>query len=94
MSDTASWYVQMCRETIYVVVVSFFTGVVGAILITYGATASANTYEPTMGVIASVILGSLLLLAYLTMSIITVIMWRKNRASEVTQHVTLSEDRL
>lgn len=84
----------MCRETIYVVLLSFFTGVVGAILITYGATSSANTYEPTVGVIASVILGSMLLLVYLVTCIITVIMWRKNRASEVTQHVALSEDRL
>jgi hypothetical protein len=85
----------MCRESIYVAIVSFFTGVLGSILLTYGATAAKCAVgDPTLGMIAATILGAFLIFAYAIFSLITVISWRKNRLAEVTQHVTLSEERL
>jgi hypothetical protein len=84
----------MCRQTIYVAFVSFMTGVLGAILLTYGATALKYDLEPSKGIAAAVVIGCILVFAYLVYSLVVVVTWRQKRNERVTQHVTLSEESL
>lgn len=75
--------------------ISFVTGVLGTLLLTYGATAiRCDTYEPTKGMAASIIVGCILVFVYFVYSLAVAMSWRKHRQQRVTQHVALSEEGL
>lgn len=93
--EQGTWLSQICSQTIYVALISFVTGVLGAVLLTYGATAvRCDMYEPTQGMAAAIIVGCILMFAYFVFSLVVVVSWRKQRHQRVTQHVALSEDGL
>jgi uncharacterized membrane protein YbhN (UPF0104 family) len=93
--ETSTWLSQICSQTIYVTLISFVTGVLGTLLLTYGATAiRCDTYEPTRGMAAAIIMGCILTFAYFVYSLAVAISWRKHRQQRVTQHVALSEEGL
>jgi hypothetical protein len=93
--EHSTWLSQTCSQTIYVTLISFVTGVLGAALLTYGATAiRCDTYEPTQGMAAAVVLGCILTFAYFVFSLAVAISWRKQRQQRITQHVVLSEEGL
>lgn len=97
MSDDnkqTTWFSQICEQTIYVTLISFVTGVLGAILLTYGATSTKYDLEPSSGMAAAIVMGCILMFAYMIFSLIVVVSWRKQRKKRVTQHVALSEDGL
>jgi uncharacterized membrane protein YbhN (UPF0104 family) len=93
--ETGAWLSQICSQTIYVTLISFVTGVLGTLLLTYGATAiRCDMYEPTNGMAAAIIMGCILTFAYFVYSLAVAISWRKQRQQRVTQHVALSEEGL